>query len=89
MTPMHRRYENEPEVQREGVVKKLKDYVIAMREVCEFYSVPVLDLYRDSGINPIIPIQMEMFMPDGLHPNNAGARRIALMLEHFLSSIQE
>ncbi len=85
MTPTHRRNENclrgdgyKPEM------LPLKGYVEIIREVAEKYSLPVLDLYRESGINPLIPQQKEAFMPDGLHPNDAGYAKIADIVENFL-----
>lgn len=62
-------------------------YVDVMLEVCGYYSIPVLDLYRTSGISPVLEIHKQMFMPDGLHPNNAGAERLADRLIGFLKSL--
>ena len=56
-------------------------------EVAAHYSLPVLDLYRTSGICPRIPEHMPLFMPDGLHPNEAGAYRIAERLAAFLGAL--
>lgn len=65
----------------------LKTYVDIIRRVAEFYSLPVLDLFRVSGIQPYIQAQKDLFVPDGLHPNKAGAKRIALRLRAFLESL--
>lgn len=81
MTPPHRLEET-----REGV-EPLGHYVKAIREVAEEYSLPVLDLYGTLGVNPTIEAQKELYMPDGLHPNNAGAARIAERLGNFLLSL--
>ena len=67
--------------------KPLIDYVDAMIEVAAHYSLPVLDLYREGGICPDIPAQRELFMPDGLHPNDAGAYRLAERIAAFLNSL--
>lgn len=80
MTPLHRTWE-----EHDG--KKLSDYVKAIKEVATYYAIPVLDLYATSGIQPEIPILRESYMPDGLHPNDAGAERIADRLGAFLLSI--
>lgn len=79
MTPLHRIGEemmpfNEAGVRRAGV---LKDYVDAIRDIAEFYSVPVVDLFAQSGLQPRVKILRELYMPDGLHPNDAGHRKIA------------
>lgn len=65
----------------------LKRYVEIMREVAEYYSIPVLDLYRTSGITPAISAVQEYYMPDGRHPNECGHRRLAEQMIHFLESI--
>ena len=87
MTPLHRLSENAT-VNEYGIAcKALRSYVEAIREVCEYYSVPVLDLYATSGMQPSVPIIREMYMPDGLHPSDAGAEKIADMLVAYLSKV--
>ncbi len=85
MTPLHRLTESSTENEYGIPCHPLKDYVNAIREVCEYYSVPVLDLYAKSGLQPAIPIINELYMPDGLHPSDAGAMRIANVLLSHLS----
>ena len=58
-----------------------------MKEVCGYYAVPVLDLYAVSGIQPEVPVNMEKYMPDGIHPSNAGNRLIASRLIGFLKAL--
>ena len=55
----------------------LKDYVDAIKAVCERHSVPVIDLYQTSGIDPSVTEVRSKYMPDGLHPNAAGHQKIA------------
>ncbi len=88
MTPMHRRCE----LKNSGETKSfhtgtLKEYVDAIRCVAEYYSLPVLDLYAQSGIQPAIPEIKEAFMPDGLHPNDAGHRLVAEKLAKFMRAL--
>ncbi len=84
MTPLHRLNE-EGTVNEIGLPRKpLIDYVNAMRTVCEYYSLPVLDLYKTSGMQPSVDIIREIYMPDGLHPSNAGAEKIAKLLKQFI-----
>ena len=87
MTPLHRDRENDAYNEHGIRVQPLCDYVKAIREVCEYYSVPVLDLYKNSGMQPAIKIHKELYMPDGLHPSDKGAERIALMLEEFVKTL--
>ena len=85
MTPTHRLREDCP--RGDGYKPEtlpLKGYVEIIREVAEKYSLPVLDLYRESGINPAVPAMRERYMPDGLHPNDAGYEKLANIVEAFL-----
>ena len=89
MTPLHRLGEedctfNEFHVRRSV---NLEGYVDAIKEVAKYYSVPVLDLFYMGGMNPIVPVQRELFMPDGLHPNDAGQARIAQRLIGLLKTL--
>lgn len=80
ITPLHRMISEKGE-------RKLKDYVKAIREVAEFYSIPVLDLYATSGLQPQVPIIQEKFCPDGLHPNDSGHEKIYKRLRAFLEAL--
>lgn len=82
MTPTHRLSET-----REDPVYDFKFYVYAIKEVCEYYAVPVLDIYSISGLQPNIPVNKATYFVDGLHPNDAGYERIADLLEKFLKNI--
>ena len=83
MTPLHRDGENQP---RPGV-RPLCDYVAAIREVAADYSLPVLDLFAVGGMQPAVPAIKERYMPDGLHPNDAGHKIIADRLIGFLKTL--
>ena len=52
-----------------------------------YYGVPVLDLFRTCSMQPSMPLVQELFMPDGLHPNDAGHRRLADRLIGFLKAL--
>ena len=81
MTPLHRAIED-----RENR-PSLCEFVKAIREVAEFYSIPVLDLYKNAGIQPMLEVNKTKYAPDGLHPNDAGAERIADRLGAFLKTL--
>ena len=83
MTPLHR--ENEFTKDKNGHI--LKEYVKVIKEVAEYYSIPVLDLYAMSGIQPEIPVVKERLMPDGLHPNDAGHLILAEKVKGFLEAL--
>ena len=84
MTPIHRENEDAPSM---GNGKPMQLYVDILREVCEKYSVPVLDLWASSGIVPDVPSNKEKLCPDGLHPCNEGNRIIASRLIGFLRAL--
>lgn len=84
MTPLHRTDENQKNATSNGV---LKDYINIIREVAEYYSLPLLDLFSGSGIQPEISEIQEMYMPDGLHPNDNGHSVIAHKLQMFLEQL--
>ena len=67
--------------------RSLKEYVEIIREVAEYYSLPVLDLFAYSGMQPKIAESKAMFMPDGLHPNDKGNEVIAHKLQKFLENL--
>lgn len=86
ITPLHRWNEDDPcGDNKPAPVGTLKDYVDAMRRILEYYSIPVLDLYAEGRMQPAVPEVREMYMPDGLHPSDAGnillARRIIACLK--------
>jgi lysophospholipase L1-like esterase len=86
VTPTHRLswdsvgddYENNPDTG-----KNLRDYVNAIREVTEYYGVYVLDLFKSLNISPNVAVNKTSYMPDGLHPNEAGHVKMADAITHF------
>ena len=89
MTPIHREDEERIEYGDLGAPRqaRLEDYVNAISAVSGYYAVPVLDLFRISGIQPNVPVIQEKYCPDGLHPSDAGHARIASLLEGFLRAL--
>lgn len=83
LTPLHRLEENVPNAQ--GNI--LKEFVVAIRETAELFSLPVLDLYKVSGINPNFAKCMQTMMPDGLHPNDIGYVRLFEIINSYISSL--
>ena len=83
MTPTHRANENNGSSNGLPLVA----YVNAIREVADYYSLPIIDMYKNGGICPDIAEQREAFCPDGLHPNDAGNRRIAEYLNASLKAL--
>lgn len=81
ITPLHREDEH-----RDGK-PPLSEYVGAIKSVAGHYGIPVLDLYRTSGLCANVSVIKEKYMPDGLHPSDAGAERIARRIAAFLTSL--
>lgn len=81
LTPLHRADE-------EGINgQTLRQYVEILREVAEYYSLPILDLYAESGLQPQLPVIREKFCPDGLHPNDAGHIILAEKITRYLMNL--
>jgi lysophospholipase L1-like esterase len=89
LTPLHRCNEDNPkgDGNKDCNVGTLKTYVEIIREMAEYYSLPVLDLYAVSGIQPKVDAIREKLCPDGLHPNDAGHRILAEKIFNFLKSL--
>ncbi len=83
MTPLHRITEAIPNMHG----KVLKDYVDMIRRTAEYYSLPVLDLYATYGVQPAVPVMKDTFMPDGLHPNDAGQIILANKVAKFIQNL--
>lgn len=87
MTPLHRL--NEERITGDGFkppMLPLKGYAEIIREMAEKYSIPVLDLFKDSGMNPCIGAIKEKYMRDGLHPTDVGHAKLAGIIEEFLKA---
>lgn len=90
ITPLHRRRENEPladglrHIENNAV---LVDYVNILREVAEYYSLPLLDLWSCGRFQPAVEVNKEKYMPDGLHPNDDGHAIIASRIINFIKTL--
>ncbi len=88
MTPCHRlnedNYYNSRGLRTAGT---LEDYVNIIIEVAGYYALPVLDLYRLSGLQPDMEEIKNKYMPDGLHPSEEGHKIIYNKLYGFLQSL--
>jgi lysophospholipase L1-like esterase len=68
----------------------LADVADAILEVCSFYSIPVLDLYRCGGITGNVKddtTHLYTFTYDGTHPNEVGFQRLAKKMATFIRSL--
>ena len=88
MSPLHR--ENEEDACGSGKLQPvgtLYDYVEILRTVTRKFSIPFLDMMQLAGMTPKVPVYKALYMPDGLHPNDAGQEKIAQRLKGFLLSL--
>ena len=88
LTPLHRWNEDCPrgDVKTEDVAP-LSTYREILLRVAEYYSLPVLDLYATSGIQPVNARNRAQLAPDGVHPNDAGYAILAHRIGRFLESL--
>lgn len=83
-TPLQRDKDGYDIYYRNAAGCRLVDYANAVLQLGEEYALPVLDLYRGSGLsNPTL----DAFTTDRLHPNEAGYQRIAGLAVPFLLSL--
>ena len=87
MTPIQRAYhdDNEALINSRGYV--FKQYIDIIKEVAEYYAIPVLDMYKMSGITVHVQKVKETMTVDGLHPSDEGARVIAQRLKGFMEAL--
>ena len=67
--------------------KTLMDYADIIKEVCGYYSIPVLDMYRESLLNPHIASQQDMFDNINTHPTGMGQRIMARRISGWLTQL--
>lgn len=67
--------------------KALEAYVNVIEEKGRQYSIPVLNLYRDLGIDPNNQQDKEAYTADGLHFNDEGHAVLAQRLAQFLETL--
>ena len=87
MTPLHRGSESATTNEIGLPCRPLADYVAMEKRYAEYYSLPVLDLWSVSGIQPCDPVLKQRFAPDALHPNDRGHERLADRLMSFLKAL--
>ena len=109
MTPPHRGYANFSDPSRnkfnvqpdENVANEqglyIEDYVHVLKQACEYWSIPCIDVFTMSGLFPMEPTQGVYFAePDGypdkvrydrLHPSRAGHIRLGQLIRAQLNAI--
>ncbi len=66
----------------------LKDYVNAIKDICNKYDIYIIDLFSEAELDPNNEtVKTTLFNSDGLHPNTAGHEKIAEILSEELKKI--
>lgn len=78
ITPLH--YDDDGDA-------RILPYVEAMKNVCNRYAIPVLDLYNDGQLSTVTSALSTMYYVDGLHPNNLGHSVLGRKIANFLNSL--
>ncbi len=90
MTPLYRTSEDDRYGYNEWgcrLAATLPQYREAINQVASYYGLPVLRLEQVTAIQPKVDAVKARYMPDGLHPNDAGHAVIATHLQGFLESL--
>lgn len=89
VTPIHRTNDESPAGDGRKQVPRpaLKEYVRAIRETAPLYGLPVLELFDTGVLDPNDPTILEGFVPDGLHPNDAGHVVLAEQIGGYLEQL--
>ena len=67
--------------------KPLLAYVDVILETAKKFDIPVLDLYRNLGLDPHEPECYDTYTTDGLHLNDAGHAVLAKLLKEFIDAL--
>ena len=90
LSPLHRLDEDNPRGsgdRKPAPVATLKEYRNILMTVAEYYALPVLDLYAESGIQPANEVNRVKLLPDGLHPNDEGHALLARLIANKLQML--
>lgn len=97
MTPIHRAFAtfSERNVQPDEMYANIRglyieDYAAAIRRCGQIWSMPVIDLYSDSGLMPVLDEYARYFhnaQTDLLHPGAEGHYRMAKTIQYHLMSL--
>ena len=85
-TPLHRHGEDFIANRPDGKWT-LKDYVSAIKDVAEYCSLPVFDLWATSGIQPNFHADYVKYTVDGCHPNDVGHKKIFEVLDKYIKTL--
>ena len=67
--------------------KILEEYVKEIRRNADYFSIPVLDLWAISGMQPKVPAINKTYFVDGIHPNDYGYERLFHIVNNFIENL--
>ena len=84
-TPLHRLDEDGTICEERSMLAPLWDYVDILKKAAAYFAFPVIDLFTTSGLQPNFDFIRDIYVPDGLHPNDAGHK---LLFEKIDSALR-
>ncbi len=72
---------------KQSDAQNLRYYCDVIIQTAEKHGIPVLDLYKNMPVDPLIKEDSEKYTIDGLHFNDAGHAILAKLVAEFLLSI--
>lgn len=90
ITPLKRAQDpyNQPD-SKNANGKTLKDYRDIIIEVCDYYGIPVIDLFAISGLNPHLKSQENLFDRVKTHPLTVGHKKMGDIVASQILSIRK
>ncbi len=90
VTPFHCSYSEESVTYNSAGAPRfcnLQAYADTIKDVAAHYAIPVLDMYHSEWMASGLDLVRQQYVPDGVHPNDAGHVRIAACLQNFISNL--
>ena len=67
--------------------KQFNEYCKKIKEICEMYGVPCLDLFHMSGLKPWIPANKEKYYRDYIHLIDEGQEYLSKIVFNFMNTL--
>lgn len=89
VTPIHRTNDGSPRGDGRAQAPRpaLREYVRVIREMASQHGLPVLNLFDAGVLDPNDPGVRACYVPDGLHPNDAGHVILAEKIGAYLEAL--
>ena len=87
LTPLRMTYNGKSNLVPNAVGNYLDEYTEAIKKVCDWFSIPVIDLGATASLYPLDDTQKSLYFIDGLHPNTIGHKVIADVIYEALDKI--